>query len=104
MESDLCVAPAYYKRVRRSSVYHQIARLDSGCIHGIRQVDNEVNWPSTDNAVAGWVTRGNRKTQRHKVDEDVLLRAAAGDHPPIGPAADGRVPEGAVVVVVALVG
>ena len=39
----------------------------------------------------------------HQVDEDILLRATADDRPPVGPAADGRRPEGAVVVVVALV-
>ena len=48
--------------------------------------------------------RGRRALdQRHEVDEDILLRVAADDSPPVSPAADGRRPEGAVVVVVALV-
>ena len=52
-------------------------------------------------------SRGRRTCSRcralHEVNEHILLRVAADDIPPVGPAADGRHPEGAAVVVVALV-
>ena len=49
------------------------------------------------------VTRSDAKTQRHQVDEDILLRVAADAIAPVSPGADDGVPEGAMVVVVALV-
>src|SRR5438067_6158915 len=39
----------------------------------------------------------------HQVDEDILLRGAADDIPPVGPADDHSRSQGAVVVVVAQV-
>ena len=39
----------------------------------------------------------------HEIDEDILLRLAADDVASVGPAADGRRADAAMVVVVALV-
>ena len=39
----------------------------------------------------------------HEVDEDILLRLVADYYPPVSPAADSHIPQGAVVVVVALI-
>ena len=54
-------------------------------------------------SACGPARRARYRYQRHAIDEDILLRLAANYHPPVGPAADGRVVVGAVVVVVTLV-
>ena len=104
MEGDRHVAVAEGGReVRRSSVHREIARLHSGGIHGIAQVNNKVHWLGVDDAVAGGSGAGHGKTHQLSVGKSVLLRGAVDDHAPVRPCSQVLGQYRRAVVVVAYV-
>src|SRR5215510_5027692 len=78
-----------YKGVRRSSVNLEIARLDSGRIHWIAQVNCKGSRRIANNqAAARRIGGGHRKPYQIPVGEGILLRLAVDSHAPIRPRSD----------------
>ena len=71
--------------VRRGSVNREIARLNSGRIHRIAQVDSELSRRSAYHAAASRVSGGHGKTNQIPVGKGILLGLAADGHAPVHP-------------------
>src|ERR1700675_21442 len=77
--------PVYYGNgVGRSSVHHESVCVDSGWIHRVGHVDNEVSRRSAYNkAAAGGADHG--KAYQLSVGEGILLIGAVDGHAPVHP-------------------